>query len=368
MTTPTFDASDFNVARYADLWSDLNSELAKIENSAGLGAALKALQQQQFDQGFIQDDLKAIERSRLIDPTDHTRVFTAQFNPRRALRSNGAGRAIPPLKAKVVNNGCFLCRDNVCWQQRGIEVGYDLKVNGRAYIAWTNPFPLMPVHVTIARKKHESQTWVGDTPADSADRVRRFLSDLLDLTERLPGFIGFYNGDGAGASIPGHFHFQFFKRPEGQEFALEKAAGLAMADLHQHLPLVIRKYPIKTIYFCDSRDKIIEQAGRWVRHWTEFYESDQALSGNIIATVEEPGGEPKRFNLYFVPRNKFYSHAPGIAGLVGGLEVLGEVVFCTEEEKLRLVSGQVDYHSVVRILASVEAPGVGEFLDTIPAA
>jgi hypothetical protein len=43
---------------------------------------------------------------------------------------------------------------------------------------------------------------------------------------------------------------------------------------------------------------------------------------------------------------KRYSHAPGIAGLVGGLEVLGEMVFSTQEEKVRLGSGQIDYPSI----------------------
>ncbi|MCM8595654.1 DUF4922 domain-containing protein [Accumulibacter sp.] len=362
-TGSRFDPAEFNRDNYERVSAGLNDALRRIENDHGLPAALEVLEAQQLDVGFIQDDLSQVQRYRLIHPSDPGHVFTAQFNPRRTLRHAGAGRSSPPKGSTAENGGCFLCRENVRWQQRGIEVGYDLRVGERDYIAWMNPFPLMPMHVTIARRDHEPQTWVRDSPGASSQTIRQILDDLLDLTSRLPGFVGFYNGEGAGATIPGHFHFQFFKRPEGQEFALERTASIAAAEVHRHLPLVIRKYPIKAICFSGRRADIVLQANRWIDQWTSHYESSRALSANMIAQRAPQDGDS--FHLFFVPRNRLYSHAPGIAGLVGGLEVLGEMVFSTDEEKARLVSGQIDYHSVVRILASVEAPGVSEFLDTI---
>jgi len=39
--------------------------------------------------------------------------------------------------------------------------------------------------------------------------------------------------------------------------------------------------------------------------------------------------------------------------MIGGLEVLGEVVFSSREEGQRLEGGKIDYHTVERILAAV---------------
>jgi hypothetical protein len=181
---------------------------------------------------------------------------------------------------------------------------------------------------------------------------------FLEITSQLPDFIGFYNGKGAGASIPHHFHFQFFKRPEGQEpFALEDVA--ARAKVH---PFVLTgdEYPITSIYFRGERQRVIAEATQWVHRWTEFYNNNMALSANIIATLDDELHDV--FHLYFVPRNTAFSHAPGVVGIIGGLEVLGELVFTTDLEKQHLDSGRVNYDYVKRVLSAVEAPGVREFV------
>lgn len=364
MNKRPFDPTAFNRANYKRLWLELNRELRMIEADGGLGTAFEILERQQINVGFIQDDLTQVERYRLIPPPGSSHAFTAQFNPRRSLRHAGAGRVSPPDSSTAVNGGCFLCRENVRWQQRGVEVGYDLRTRNHEYVAWMNPFPLMPTHVTITRRDHVPQTWVRETPSASARAIHQTIDDLLELASRLPRFVGFYNGEGAGATIPRHFHFQFFRRAEGQVFALEKAAALAAANVLGQRPLVIRNYPIMAIYFVGKREEIASRASQWVSHWTSYYESGRALSANMIAYRDSK--DKDMFHLFFVPRNRSYSHAPGIAGLVGGLEVLGELVLSTPDEKTLLTSGQIDYASIVRVLASVEAPGVAEFLDTIP--
>jgi hypothetical protein len=68
------------------------------------------------------------------------------------------------------------------------------------------------------------------------------------------------------------------------------------------------------------------------------------------------------FHLYFVPRNRHFSHGPGMIGLIGGLEVLGELVFSTAEEKQSIDSGRFDFQEAWSCLAAVEAPGVEDFL------
>ena len=352
----SFDVKRFNDARFEESWNSLNEQLRKIHQAEGLSGALSALHQQQFDQGFIQDDLSSVIRCRLRHPSQR-RAFSVQYNPRRAVRLVGAGRKMPPPGRQIANGGCFLCRENVRWQQRGIEIGYEIEIGETGYILLMNPFPLMPLHTTVVKKTHQPQSWIAGTPQESNQRIQSILSDLLDITGMLPGFVGFYNGAGAGATIPHHFHFQFFKRPEGQEpFALEQAAA------HTEAPFVIGEdeYPITTIYFRGSKGEIVEQAKGWVYAWTEFYENHPALSANIIATVDLE--HDQHFRLYFVPRNVYFSHAPGMLGLVGGLEVFGELVFSSEIEKQHLDTGRVDYDFVVNVLRAVEAPGVREFV------
>ena len=42
-----------------------------------------------------------------------------------------------------------------------------------------------------------------------------------------------------------------------------------------------------------------------------------------------------------------------MSGIIGGLEVLGELVFSSEEEGERLARGEVNYRTVERILEAV---------------
>jgi len=352
-----FKVSDFDKDNYDKVWHALNEELRIIENKKGLPAVLEKLGEQQFDQGFIQDDLKSVVVYRFFDdPIEKRNYFSIQYNSKREQRHLGAGRKEPPSGSDAVFDNCFLCRDNVRWQQRGIEFGYNLNVKGIPYIAWMNPFPIMPVHVTIAKEVHELQSWVGKNSAESERKIETIVDHLLEITSRLPDFIGFYNGDGAGASIPHHFHFQFFKRPRGRElFPLEIAATKPMKS-----PPAL-DYPIAAIHF-QGEDvvSIIKEASDFVHEWTLFYDNNPALSANIIACLDMH--DQKKFHLYFIPRNKYVSRAAGMVGMIGGVEVLGELVFSTEGEKARLDSRDLDFSIVGQIIGAVEPPGVQEFL------
>lgn len=57
--------------------------------------------------------------------------------------------------------------------------------------------------------------------------------------------------------------------------------------------------------------------------------------------------------LFFVPRHRLRSQSPEMSGTIGGFEVLGEVVFSSDEERRRLEFGKIDYHTVERILVAV---------------
>ena len=338
------------MTQFNEAWLTLNRELAAIEAVGGLGAALCALQEHQRRSGFIKDSLEQVERFRFFENDDRQRLFQVQFNPRRALRFSGSGISTPPPGIKSVHDGCFLCRDNIAWQQQGRELGYDIDVGGRACRALMNPFPLLPVHVIIASSAHVSQEWRMD--ADGHVDVARLLDHLCELASRAPGFIGLFNGVDAGASIPGHRHFHFFKRPGCTGgFPLEQAAG--EAEKGPDGVRTISRYPLDVALWRGTWAEVASEGAAWVARWSRQHAGrmDQ-LTANFIAVADD-SGKLDRQTLYFVPRHRRKKRPAGLTGLVGGLEVLGELVFSTPEEKKLLENGQISYAMLENALASV---------------
>lgn len=333
------NVSQFNRHQYDETWRNLTRKLRTIETGEGLPAALKKLRDQQLDLGFIQDDLASLEHYTFRDPKNNGRFFSVQYNPMRQQRFRGAGRSAPPVGVSIDNDGCFLCRSNIQWQQRGTEFGYPIMVGDTDYIAWMNPYPLLPLHAVIATRNHVPQNWNA-----GIFNLQKILSDLASLATRLPGFIGFYNGEGAGASIPGHFHFQFFKRRSSSaRFALEVAAeNRANGNID---------YPVTVKHWRGPCRDIVTSAEVWAMQWQRsFPENTSNISANIFACCDN---EQDDVQLYFVPRDQTRAFSAEMSGMIGGLEVLGELVFSQQEEKQRLDQGEVNFHTVERVLSSV---------------
>jgi hypothetical protein len=345
------DPSSYNRNSYLQRRHDLNVVLEQIRRSAGLGAALEALIAQQLDAGFIEDDLNTVRRYRICHSEDRSRSFSLQYNPRRAMRHGGSGRTVPPAGAAPVNGGCFLCDENIAWQQRGLELGFDISIDDVPYCCYANPFPLMPAHVTVATRAHMPQGWSA-LGTEGRATLQVLLSHLLTLAEQLPSFVVFFNGPDAGASIPAHFHFQLFKRvPAHDAFPLERSARRPHSG--GGADPALKDYPITVACFDGPHDDIVERAAQWVLARTAEQGNAGAMSVNLMAM--HTGGRP---HLYVAPRHRSYSYAPGFAGLVGGLEILGELVLSTEQEKQQLDLGHFTYERVSAVLAAVEPPGV----------
>ncbi len=341
--------TEFNNKKYSEIWTKLNRRLEHIERTGGgLAAALEALSDQQRDKGFVRDDLHLVRRYRFAHPEDPTRSLVAQYNPVRALRFGGAGGSTPPAGTGVKHDGCFLCRENIEWQQSGAELGYEIDVASTPYIVWMNPYPLMPLHCVIASRDHIPQAWCTNGAASSCLSIKEILEDLLALSQRLPRYLGFYNGAGAGASIPGHFHFQFFKRPASDtSFPLEVAARKSGITTHG----TIDDYPISVVYWRGDLEEVVESASEWIGDWiVRNGHQVSSISANIVSTFDDV---EKKVELFFVPRHQLRSQAPEMSGAIGGLEVLGEVVFSSQEEGQRLEVGKIDYHTLERILEAV---------------
>lgn len=107
-----------------------------------------------------------------------------QFNPERIISSSAKVDS-----RSIQKRPCFLCRENLPPQQRGIAFDGE-------YHVLVNPFPIFPKHLTIPHFNHTNQ------------RIKGNFGSLLDLSAGLNDFTIFYNGPKCGASAPDHLHFQ----------------------------------------------------------------------------------------------------------------------------------------------------------------
>ena len=107
-------------------WTTLNTKLRSSEDlNGGLSMALLELEEHQRKCGFIIDDLSEIQRFVFPHPTKNY-SFRAQLNPKRARRHDGSGILHPPQNETYFNSGCFLCRENIEWQQEGRQIGFEI--------------------------------------------------------------------------------------------------------------------------------------------------------------------------------------------------------------------------------------------------
>ena len=242
---------------YENEWVNLNNKLREIENfRGGLSAALSELEIHQRKNGFIKDSAEGIERMVFCHPFEKNHTLRAQINPRRAKRHDGSSNHKAPKEHEVRNDGCFLCTENIQWQQQQRQLGFEITTSKGTYNALMNPFPLLPNHVVLASKSHIPQEFSLLSNKRNAKSLEEVLEDLCQLSLRLPNHIGFYNGVGAGASIPGHFHFQFFHRaPEKPCFPIEEREFTTAKNMND--PEFIIGYPINVLRWRGDLKKVI---------------------------------------------------------------------------------------------------------------
>lgn len=335
--------NSFNSKEYDKSWYELGLHLKNIEQRDGLAKAVDALYKNQQGLGFIKDDLANLQRFQFLHPEDSTRYLSIQYNPNRAKRFGSASK--PPPGVTEMHKSCVLCRDNIGWQQNGKELGYDISINDTAYTVLMNPFPLMPEHALVVTREHISQAWDLNNDTVDAFSIEKIINDTIDLTCKLPDYVVFYNGINAGASIPSHFHLHIIKRMSDElRFPIELAPRQNTINAHQALD-----YPVHTLFWQGQKQDIMKNACNWVKDWlTNNNKIQNRLSANIITSLNSNTGE---IEFYFIPRDQQRSCSSDMQGIIGGLEVLGELVFITDQEKTRIDNGEVTYKQIAKILS-----------------
>ena len=123
-------------------------------------------------------DLRNVEVRALADD------ILVQYNPARMV-STGAKIDSNTLSERP----CFLCERNRPAQQIANPLGADFQM-------LVNPYPILPVHFTIAAREHKPQ------------RIMDCYHLINKVLDRHPGLMVFYNGPKCGASAPDHLHLQ----------------------------------------------------------------------------------------------------------------------------------------------------------------
>jgi hypothetical protein len=339
--------------RYPLHWDALNAQLQALEQRDGnLLGVLERLRDHQLRTGFLRDDLHDLQCFRFPHPDDAQRFLSVQYNPARVQRLKLRFDALPPPRGDAVNGDCFLCATNIQWQYHGREFGYAIEAGGVPCHIWMNPFPLLPVHLVVASQAHIPQAWESGAGGSGHLTVRRIVTSLAALAARMPGYVGFYNGDGAGASLPAHFHYHFFRRrTDVPHFPLELSPA---RELHEGCAVIL-DYPVECMRWqADDSSATINRAAGWIEDWLRARTGLRpSLSANIHAMCD---AHTRRLQIYFVPRDRERCYSPHMAGMIGGLEVLGELVLTTGQEKHDLDRGMTDYRTIEQVLRDIRVP------------
>jgi hypothetical protein len=287
----------------------VQKELDKVYKKAGLGLTLETLFEQQVQSQFVADRLEKVEFHDIYD-SEYNITFRAMFNPKREERHKGFGEKAPPEDSGIisVNNSCFLCYDNIKWQQRNRQKAFYWKPRHSVneYIFLTNPFPIFTHHFTVASQSHIVQRI-------NNDHVR----DMLQFVDGSPGFTIFFNGQDAGASIPWHLHMQACK----QRFPIEDANQreiLVSGDViisHLRYPVPALKIVGKNVHITDLVVSMI------VRRWLEF-DPNNHHTLNFICTKHEG-----KYIFYLILRDILKMKTIWMAGLPASVEMGGIVIW-----------------------------------------
>lgn len=309
-----FNISEQEFNHITELKSEVSQEevqksLDNIYKKAGLGPTLELLFEQQTTSQFVADTLENVEFHDIHDK-EYNITFRAMFNPKREERHKGFGLKAPPEDSGIVsvNNGCFLCLENIKWQQNNRQKAFYWKphLSRNEYIFLTNPFPIFTRHFTVAAQSHVIQRI-------NNDHVR----DMLQFVDGAPGFTIFFNGQDAGASIPWHLHMQACKQRLPIEDACQKSLLVS-----GEVKICSLNYPVPTIKIVGTDMHIVDLVvSMIVRRWLEF-DPNNHHTLNFICTKRD-----RKYVFYLVLRDILKMKTIWMKGFPASIEMGGIVVW-----------------------------------------
>ena len=180
----------------------------------------------------------------------------------------------------AVNEGCLICIRNIPDVQKGMRItGPDDSTN---HVVLMNPFPILKDQVTIASLRHEPQKL-----------TERHIEFILHLTEISKKFKYSFNGIGAGASIPNHFHFYGFTGSLPIEKVKVAAAVIKLDNLVVHE--LDADWPVITLVAIGDKGKIASYLHDFTSHLGQ-----RDIGVNILFARDEYS----KVKVYVVPRQK----------------------------------------------------------------
>ena len=176
---------------------------------------------------------------------------------------------------------CFLCERNIR-ECNPLERLVPVTLADRDYLAGANFAWIEPNHFTVMAREHTDQSY-----------SRNALRAMLELHNRTDGrFRVLFNGDGVGATIPWHLHYQITT----EEFPVESLGNPA-------------EYPTAVCRFAVSDEQAADSvAQEWIARDPENHGVNMFVS---------PAG------VFVFPRDRRKAKATN-KSLVGGFEVAGD--------------------------------------------
>lgn len=222
----------------------------------------------------------------------------------RAFRHIGFPGTKMKANPSAVNDGCFICVTNTPAAQKGMRVA-DPR-DSMKYVVLMNPFPILRDQVTVASLRHEPQ-----------NLIKRHIDFVLRLTERSKDFKYGFNGIGAGASIPRHFHLYGFRASLPVEKAQTSDQPIIAGNTFRVYRLK-QPWPIVTLVAVGERDGITLYLLGLLKKFEQ-----RKIAVNMLF-VRDTVSQVK---VYLIPRRKPRpSRSSGFRGDFGVIEMSGVIV------------------------------------------
>ncbi|MDY7109953.1 MAG: DUF4922 domain-containing protein [Planctomycetota bacterium] len=281
-----------------ETWAAQGRDGFLLTDPAGAGTETRQVRDEQTGVAFrfvwmphreLRGDVAELERRGILNPDrDESKLFR---DP-----------------ADQTGRHCFLCRQNI-EECHPMEVLVPMTLAGREYYAGANFAWIEPNHFTIMTAEHVPQAY-----------DRHVLEAMIELHRRTGGrFRVLYNGPGAGATIPWHFHFQI---------------TTAAMPVEQLPPLRQREYPTVVRRFDGDAAYVADRAHAVAESWLADDREQRAVNLLVASTG-------RGLSLFVFPRDRRRSSAPG-KGLVGGFEVAGDFVLSAPAERETFEAADAD--------------------------